>query len=169
MITSVMDGLAQAFIPTHLLAVIALGLLAGQNAKQMPGITLAAFALGLAAGSVVIGLAMRETPAALTLLAIAAIAGLIVVLALPLPPLIRHALAFATGAALALNSPPQAITLAKAVATQVGSGAAALATLALVTLIAIKSERPWQRVGVRIVGSWIAASAILVLALRLVR
>lgn len=167
--TSLLDGVAQAFIPTHLLAVIALGLLAGQNAKQMPGIMLAAFALGLFAGSVAIASAMRETPAAMALLAIAAIAGLIVVLALPLPPLIRHALAFAAGAALALNSPPQAITLAKAVATQIGSGAAALAMLALVTLIAIKSGRPWQRVGVRIVGSWIAASAILVLALRLGR
>jgi hypothetical protein len=29
--------------------------------------------------------------------------------------------------------------------------------------------RAWQQIGVRILGSWIAASAILVLALRLVR
>jgi hypothetical protein len=29
--------------------------------------------------------------------------------------------------------------------------------------------RGWRRIGARIVGSWIAASAILVLALRLVR
>ena len=33
----------------------------------------------------------------------------------------------------------------------------------------MNATRPWQRIGVRIVGSWIAASAILVLALRLAR
>jgi hypothetical protein len=32
-----------------------------------------------------------------------------------------------------------------------------------------RSRRDWQRIGVRIAGSWIAASAILVLALRLAR
>ena len=42
-------------------------------------------------------------------------------------------------------------------------------TLALVAAIAMHATRPWQRIGVRIVGSWIAASAILVLALRLAR
>lgn len=42
-------------------------------------------------------------------------------------------------------------------------------TLALVIAIATQATRPWQRIGIRIAGSWIAASAILVLALRLVR
>ena len=39
----------------------------------------------------------------------------------------------------------------------------------LVIFISMHSKRSWQRIGVRIVGSWIAASAILVLALRLAR
>src|SRR6185295_19681707 len=110
---------------------------------------------------------LRETPAATVLLGLAAISGLIVVIAWPLPSLIRCALAFATGAALALNSPPQAITIPSAIAAQFGTGIAAVAALACVTVIATKAERPWQRIGVRTVGSWIAASAILVLALRL--
>jgi len=39
----------------------------------------------------------------------------------------------------------------------------------VVTSIATGADRPWQRIGLRVVGSWIAASAILVLALRLMR
>ena len=166
--TGLTGALAQFFTPTHLLAVVALGLLAGQHAKRMPVVTLAAFALGLAIGSIIIATAVRETPAALALLAIAAFAGIIVVIALP-TTLVVYVLAFAAGATLALNSPPQALTIPAAVAAQLGTGVAAVGTVALVTLVAMHADRPWQRIGVRIVASWIAASAILVLALRLAR
>ena len=167
--TSLTGVLAQFFTPTHLLALVALGLLAGQHSKQVPVVTLAAFAVGLTIGSIIIATAVRETPAALALLAIAAFAGIMVVIALPTKPRIASLLAFATGAALALNSPPQALTIPSAVAAQLGTGVAAVATVALVIGIAMHAHRPWQRVGVRIVAAWIAASAILVLALRLAR
>ena len=103
---------------------------------------------------------MRDPPAAPCLLALAAIAGLIAVVAPPMPAILKHALALAAGGALALNSPPQAISISAAVATQLGTGFAALAGLTLVAFIAMKAERPWQRIGIRIAGSWIAASAI---------
>lgn len=167
--TSLIGVLAQFFSPTHVLTLVALGLLTGQNAKRMPGVTFAAFAFGLAIGSIAIAAPVRETPAALALLAIAAVAGLIVVLALPPLPLVSHALAFAAGVALALNSPPQAISISSAIVVQLGTGAAALTMLALVASVAIHAERPWQRIGIRIAGSWVAASAILVLALRFAR
>ena len=166
--TSLTGALAQFFTPTHLLAVVALGLLAGQQSKRTPVVTLLAFALGLAIGAIVVATAVRETPAALALLAIAAFAGSIVVVALR-TTLVVYLLALAAGAALALNSPPQALTIPSAVAAQLGTGVAALGTLALVIGIAMQAVRPWQRIGVRIVASWIAASAILVLALRLAR
>jgi len=167
MIAGLADGLTQFFLPTHLLAVVALGLLIGR--AQRTSLQLALFALGLLMGSLAIAYAMRETPAALALLAFAACAGIVVLLALQPPAIFSGILSFLTGAAVALNSPPQAPTIPAAVAVQVGSAAAALATLALVALIASKAERDWQRIGIRIVGSWIAASAILVLALRLAR
>ena len=167
--TSLIEGLTQFFTPTHLLAVVAFGLLLEQYATRECGFALAAFALGLVLGSVVLAAAVREMPSGLALLAIAAIAGLIVVTTMPLPTHLSYLLAFATGAALALNSPPQAISIPSAIVMQFGTGIAALATLALVGFIANKATRPWQRIAVRIVGSWIAASAILVLALRLTR
>jgi len=162
-------GFGQLFIPTHLLAVIALGLMAGQNARQMPHHVLAALALGLLVGSVLIAFATRETQAVLVLLFLAAISGLIVVAALPLPSVVKNALALTTGAALALNSPPQAIAVPAAIAIQIGTAIAALLAVAIVTFITAKAAFPWQRIGIRIVGSWGAASAILVLALWLAR
>jgi hypothetical protein len=167
--TSLIEGLTQFFTPTHLLAVVALGLLLEQRATRGCGFALAAFALGLVLGSIVLAAAVREMPSGLALLAIAAIAGLIVVTTIPLPTRLGDLLAFTAGAALALNSPPQAISIPPAIVMQLGTGIAALATLALVGFIANKAERPWQRIAVRILGSWIAASAILVLALRLTR
>lgn len=158
MIAAFLAGFWQFFLPTHLLAVGALGLAVGQGRRA---VLLAPFALGLVAGALVIAAAVREMPAATALLAVAALAGALVVLAWT-PPLLL-------GAMLALNSPPHALTIPAAIAMQVGAGVAALATLALVAFIASRAVRPWQHVGVRVIGSWIAASAILVLALRLAR
>lgn len=168
MIAGVVAGLTQFFLPTHLLVVVALGLLLGQSARHVP-VHLALFAVGLVAGSVVIASAIRETPAALGLLTIAAVAGFIVVLAWTPSSSVTGALAFITGGAVALNAPPQALTIAGAIGEQIGTAIAALATLVLVGLVATKAERSWQRIGLRVAGSWIAASAILVLALRLAR
>ena len=161
------SGLTQYFQPTHLLAVVALGLLAGQ--AQRLTMTLAALAAGLLAGSVAIATAIRETQAPLMLLALAAITGSIVAVARPVRFWTNGALALVAGLALALNTPPQALSIAGAIASQLGSALAALATLILVTLVAMNAGRPWQQLGLRVVGSWIAASAILVLALRLTR
>jgi urease accessory protein len=162
------DGMLLAAAPTHLLAIIAIGLLAGQGGRSLV-VTLALFALGLLAGSFAIAMAIREMPSASTLLGITALAGLVVAAAVPLPSILKNVLTLAIGAALAFNSPPQAITIPSAIATQVGFGGAALTTFGLIAFIATRAARTWQRVAMRVVGSWIAASAILVLALRLAR
>jgi hypothetical protein len=103
------------------------------------------------------------------LLVLAVLAASIVVVARPTPPSIGVLLAFAVGVALPLNAPPHQITIPSAIAAQIGFAVAVLVAFALVTVVAMQATRPWQRIGARIVGSWIAASAILVLALRLAR
>jgi urease accessory protein len=168
-VTGFIDGVAQFFTPTHLLAVVTLGLLIGQQGSRARGIVLAIFALGVTVGAIAIAAAVGETPAAMVLLAIAVFAEIMVTLARPTAPFISYAMSFATGAALGLNSPPQAIAISSAIAAQFATCVAAIGTLAAVMLIAVKAERPWERIGIRILGSWIAASAILVLALRLRR
>lgn len=167
--TAFIGGLTQFFVPSHLLAIVALSLLIGQHARQFPIAALAAFAIGLIVGSIVVASAVRENPAALGLLAIAASAAGLVVTAYVVPAWLAGLMAFAAGSALPLNSPPHEITIANAVASQAGLALAAIIMLVLVTIIAMQATHPWQRIGLRIVGSWITASAILVLALRLVR
>lgn len=160
-------GAVQFFIPTHLLAVVALGLLAGQGARIT--IAFAALALGLAAGSFAVAAAIREMPASVALLILASVAATLVVAALKMPGWLGAGLALATGLALPINAPPHEITIPAAIAAQAGFAVAALVTFGVVALTAACATRPWQRIGLRIVGSWIAASAILVLALRLAR
>jgi len=168
-VSAFVGGVSEFALPTHLLAVVALGLLAGQHATRFPILALIELTAGLCAGSFAVALGAGESPAAIVLLALAVLCAAAVVAAWPLLAPITGLLAFVIGAALPLNAPPQEITTAAAVVSQAGFAIAALAAFAIVTLIARYATRPWQRVGVRIVGAWIAASAILVLALRLAR
>jgi hypothetical protein len=95
-------------------------------------------------------------------------AGL-VALGRPLPAAVPAAIAGVTGLALGLDSPPEAITLGAATVTLVGTWLSASLAVALLATLASLLTRAWQRIGLRIVGSWLAASAMLVLALRFVR
>jgi urease accessory protein len=162
------NGATQFFAPTHLLAVVALGLLAGQQAR-LPVIPIAALAAGLAAGSLIVASAIRDNPATLALPVFALVAAGLAVIARPLPSWVVAVLALPIGVALPLNAPPQEFTIHAAIVAQLEFAFAALATFAIAAYIAMRATQSWQRIGVRIVGSWIAASAILVLALRLAR
>jgi urease accessory protein len=167
--TPFLSGAAQFFIPSHLLAIVALGLLGGQRAGRVPLSSLAAFAIGLVVGSLAVASAIRENPAALALLLLAAAAAGLVVVAYDVPRWLVGLLAFAAGAALPLNSPPHELTIANAVASQVGLATTAIVTFTAVSFVTRLAQTPWHRIAIRIVASWIAASAILVLTLRLVR
>jgi hypothetical protein len=154
-------------VPAHASVLLALGLLLGQQGRAL--VPLIAFATALAAGLAAIALAVGQTPAGNVVLLAAALTGILVALARPLPLALYTALAAVTGAALGLDSPPQAISLAEATVTLIGLGIGACCMLAIVVIAARSLRRDWQRIGMRIVGSWIAASAILVLALRYAR
>lgn len=160
-------GLLQPLaVPAHVLALLAAGLLVGQQKRVM--LPLALFAVGLAGGLAAIASAARQSIAADVLIVIAAAAGALVALAQPIP-VISALLAAVTGIALALDSPPQAISLALATQTLIGTGLGACLALAVVVAGTRRLTRARQGIGVRILGSWVAATAILVLALRIAR
>ncbi len=168
-----MSGLLQAFVdgllnplttPAHVLTLLALSLLMALQPQRF--VVLLVFALALAAGFLAIVLAIETTPARTVLLAVAAALGVVVAAAWA-PKLLARLLAAIAGAALALDSPPQAVTLAEAYATIAGTAVGACTMLVVVAAIAAHANADWQRLGVQIVGSWIAASAILVLAVQL--
>lgn len=150
---------------SHLAALIALALLIGQQQRlrSLPIV----FAIALIASLGAIALAYVPTYAEPALLTLAAVIGAMVALARPLPWMVRAALAAATGLAIGLDSPPEAISLPEANLTLAGTALSAIALLFALSWLAAQIRRDWQRIGVRIIGSWIAASAIMVLALRL--
>jgi urease accessory protein len=150
-------------VAAHAMSLVALGLLIARQSRPFaPGLV---FALALCAGLIAIALAVGETIASQVLLANTAILGLAVAAAWSPPKAIGWLLAAVGGAALALDSPPDAITLSEAYRMLLGTGLSACLALALVVALTRRARRHWQIIAVRIVGSWIAASAILVLAL----
>ncbi len=155
-------------IPAHVLALLSLGLLIGgqRGGGFVPPLL---FAAGLAGGLVAIALAVGLTPALDVLLVTTAVSGALVALAAVLPQVLSGTIAVVTGLALGLDSPPQAISIADATTALIGTGLAACVALAIVVTATGRLTRAWQHIGVRIVGSWIAASALLVLALRFAR
>ena len=159
------DGLLNPLTtPAHALTLLALALLLAGQTQRFAGLVI--FALALAAGFVAIVLAVETTPARTVLLAVAAALGVMVAAAWAPKPLAWLLAAIAAGA-LALDSPPQAVTITEAYATLGGTTVGACAMLVLVAAIAGHVNADWQRLGIRILGSWIAASAILVLAVQL--
>jgi hydrogenase/urease accessory protein HupE len=154
-------------VPAHVLALLGIGLLIGQQRERL--VLFAAFGAGLAAGLIALTLAFATTSAGNVLLAATTLSALLVVLGYPVPPLASVLLVAVAGIALGLDSPPAAISLAVAVAMLIGTGICASLAVAIVAVGTSWLGRPWQQIGVRILGSWIAASAILVLALRFVR
>jgi len=111
-------------------------------------------------------LAVETTRARMLLLADAAALG-VMAATVWVPRLLIWLLTAIAGTSLALDSPPQAVTIAAAYATLVGTALGACAILVVVATIASHANADWQRLCIRILGSWIAASAILVLAVQL--
>jgi urease accessory protein len=154
------------FVPAHALAVLALGLLVGQQTAwgRMPVV---AFILGLAVGLGVMTLGVVPRLMNEVVLTCALIAGLSVALARPIFEALGSAFAVVVGFCIALDSPPEAISLTEANLMLAGTGLGGASLLVVVAAVASRLQANWARVATRVLGSWIAASAILVLALRL--
>jgi urease accessory protein len=171
-----MDGfdaglLHPLLVPAHALTLVGLGLLMGQQGKRHMQMALPVFVVAL-----VLPLALHLTPSPplaasleTTLLALAALSGTAAAAAPRLPPLVSALTAAACGLAIALDSSPDAPTAAGQAAALAGTALGATMALLYLVLLADLPRRPWQRIAVRILGSWTAASAIMVLALTAAR
>jgi urease accessory protein len=167
-ITGFTGGLLHPLVmPTHLMAVVALSLLIGQQGWGY-GVWIV-YAVAVCAGLGTIALGTVPTLAAETLLTATAAIGLLIALAWPVLWMVGAGLAVIAGFALALDSPPEAISLTEANLTLLGTALSAIVVPVALAYAVSQLQRGWQRIGVRILGSWIAASAILVLALRFLR
>lgn len=169
-LSGLLSGLLHPVLtPTHALGLLGLGLLVGQQPVGKRWSLVALFAMALAAALLGLALAVGETPANDALLGAVAITGVLVASALRLPLLVPGALALVMGAAIGLDSPPEVISLEEAVAMLIGTGLGAMIALALVIAGASLLRSDWQQIGVRVLGSWTAASALLAIAVRFAR
>jgi hypothetical protein len=169
-----LDGLYEGLLhplltPTHGLALIGLGLLIGQQPADKRLLPLILFALALAVGLIALAFAVGETAANDILLMTVALSGALVAAAFPLPLLLSGPLAVATGAAIGLDSPPDVISYQEALVMLIGTGLGGSIALGLVVQATARMARGWQRIGVRVLGSWTAASALLAIAVRFAR
>jgi urease accessory protein len=152
--------------PTHVVVLTSLSLIAGRNFVPAAAAIVGAFALGLAAGLGAIAWGVGETPASDVLLASAILCGLIAASGITVPVPLAMPVALVAGSALGLDSPPESIFLGEAVAMLIGTACGGVGALALTAFVASKMAR-WRRgIVLRVAGSWVAAIAILVLALR---
>jgi hypothetical protein len=154
-------------ITAHVVAIIGLGLMIGQQSRRR--VTLLAFAIGLVAGLAALAVAVGETRAPLVLLTGAALAGLAAAVGWPVPSILGAPLALIVGAAIGLDSPPRVASIAAANAALAGTALAAFLAVAMIAVITGRIHKGWPRIGVRVLGSWIAAASILVVALQLAR
>jgi urease accessory protein len=164
--SGLVGGIVLALGPAHLVALIGPALLAGRAGFWQRAAVVAAFAVGLAAGLGALAAGIGETPAGDVLMVAAALCGLAAAMALPVPPAITAALAVVVGLAGGLDSPPDAITLREVVVSLIGTACGGIAAFAPLVAATGRLARMWQGIVLRVAGSWIAAIAILVLALR---
>ncbi len=151
--------------PAHVVALTGLSLVAGRNPSRR-GAVMLAFALGLLGGLGAIAWGVGETPANDVLLANATICGLVAAAGIIVSARVAAPAALLSGFAIGLDSPPESILLREAVLMLIGTACGAIAALAAFTLVARAIAHLWQGIAVRVAGLWIAAIAILVLALR---
>ena len=155
--------------PAHLLILIALGLLTGQRKPLDLKTLFAVFAPCLA-----LALLLTMTGAITgayqpILVGLDLCAATPVALEMPIPPLGCRALFAGAALAIGFDSGPEKGTVAVVIKTLLGTWLMVVFLLfdvAYYTSLATRNH--WPKVGVRIVGSWIIAISLLMLALSLI-
>ncbi len=153
-----------AGVPAHLLALLAAGLFAGQRGWEYTVQALRFFIFSCLGGLALVWAGV-ELPAILPVLTGAALLGVLVAFGSKVPPQAGLALVVCVGFLIAIDSAPDepqgAARLAALAGTAIGASAAFIWVSAPVSAL----HRPWQHIAVRAAGSWVGASALLVLAL----
>ena len=160
--------------PAHLVVLVALGLLLGQQgAKHWRGACLG-FIATLLLGTWLGNTYGQLLPLAnmLVLLGIAVIVGLLCVLAFSLPPWLTGLCSLLAGWVLGLDTIPlvlPGISAHKITLTLAGAMVSSSLLLLTFCLCGWLLHKLWAGIAVRVLGSWVTASAILTLALPFAR
>ena len=165
---SFVNGLVHPFvIPAHIIGILMLGMFTGQHGSQAMKWCLASFMLSVIAGLLVTTIWLWQ-PIQLVILVTCMLLGLGVAIArqIPLPWLVG--LVAIVGFMLGLDSPQPELAGRERLAALFGTLLGCFFSLVYIAATTEILTRSWQKIGVRILGSWGAASALMVLALTIV-
>ncbi len=154
-------------VPAHTLTLIALGLIAGRFAMPAQALLLAVFVIAAGASFVLIAMAYSANRAETLVLCLGAATGLVLATGL-LPPFpVVAGLTAVIAGALIFDSVPPVLSVSETALSLTGTAIAAIGVAAASAYLSGALPLRIRQIAVRIAGSWIAASAIMVLALRL--
>ena len=157
--------------PPHLLVLVSVGLLFGQERPLRLRRPMSVFAFFAALGLAAAGVRAISGVSQTVIIVIGLFAGGLVALAAPLPGWVRPAIGVAAGLALGIDSGVDPGTAG--VATVKMLSATWVSLFVWVVNLAFYSARlpvyQWVQIGVRVIGSWIVAIAFMMLAFALRR
>jgi urease accessory protein len=154
-------------VPAHALLLVALALMLGQQGRESAGTAIFLFALSLVAGLAVSSAGIDASLGEPLLLAGSLVVGGTVSLGRRLPRIAVLALAAIAGLAIGLDSAAETSGTRDTVLAYAGLTTGILYLATVVCGLTVGLLEHWQRVAVRIAGSWIVAASVMVLALML--
>jgi len=150
------------FIPAHLLLLLALGLFIGQKGFDNHQSSLATFAIGAFSGLILAWFSFN-VEIQIYLLVGALLLGIMVALELNLSSRWVSIFAFFVGLLLGMDSTQETLLGKDKVAALLGTGVGLyFLQLYPIALSDYFNKKTWQRIGIRVIGSWIAAISFLV-------
>jgi len=154
--------------PAHVLILLGLGLFAGQQASESLKPPMMAFALS---STVALGLCIFPVVSSVyqpLLLGLALGLGTLVAMEAKIPIIAKIALFLAAGAAIGLDSAPENGSTRAVIKTLLGTWVCLMIVVFdLAVYVSSGVKKKWIRIGVRVLGSWIIAISLLVLAFAL--
>jgi hypothetical protein len=155
-------------IPEHGMSLLALGLALARQERAARRSGEVIFTLALFAGLVAAGFGMQAAVAGDVLLAATGVLGLLIAVGW-LPGYLTSELAAIVGVAFALDSIPDATSTDETIRMLVGSAIGGASAITIVAEgLSLLKQLAAQLIVARVLGSWIAAIAILDLSLRMV-
>ena len=154
-------------VPAHLLAIMTAGMLIGQQGVKRMQAPLIAFLFVLIAALATTGfldLSLPESVGERLLLSMAVLCGVLVAVEMELSLMPLMALGIVLGFLLGMDSSQPELQGRAKLAILTGTGVGVFLLILYAAAAAEFANRHWQKIGIRILGSWATASAFIVLA-----
>ena len=154
-------------VPAHLLAIMTAGLLIGQQGvkrMQAPLITFLFILIAALTATGYFDLALPESTGVMLLLSMAVLSGVLVALEMELSLMPLMAIGVVVALLVGMDSSQPELQGRAKLAILTGTGVGGFLLILYAAAAAEFANRAWQKIGIRILGSWATASAFIVLA-----